>query len=185
MSDKSRIIIFPSLGMTFNAAAWRVTQAANATNCYAHALNAPQIGYRQLGTLKTGKRKQKPRLRDFIDVRFLHDLALDDGLVEVVGPPFDPERQHIMALFGKLAARNGKKSADFHFMRLNRNHVWSEKKGSDGVFNVDLYLQPLTTERLRDHYESSARLFCAKAQTVFAGYFQVPECGIVIAAPAF
>jgi hypothetical protein len=177
------LIVTPSLSMRFNAQEWNAPDIVRGTNCYTYALNAPQLGPRNIGCAANTDRAWELMLSaDFGDVDCLRQLARDDGLLPMERlSQFNPARNHVIAVFGGRYRDETEDGfhTDFHCMRMDGDGTWSEKPGDDPAINRGGRNEVLKIGRLQRHFINSSRAVGEDIiESIFAGYFRVPESGM-------
>lgn len=130
-------------------------------NCYVHALGAPEIGARDIGSLR--ELHDTEYVADSVMAAFFY--AAEDGLEPIAPHEVSPEKAHIVGMFVSIAPYE-----DFHFVRLHQGNVWSNKPGNDN---------PCFIGQLEEWMPKYKKRYGAHGGE-FVGFFKVPETGLLV-----
>ncbi|HEY8964595.1 MAG TPA: hypothetical protein VIN59_09065 [Alphaproteobacteria bacterium] len=137
-----------------------VTEETYDVNCYAYALNEKFAGSAKPGLLRLQDNyrtlKQESMTATAIERRLRHD-----GLERILEHSVSAEGKHIIAAFTSSTRQ------DFHFLRLNRDNIWTHK------FRSGLRLRDNQDKIITDPKAAALGIY-----DVFVGYFQIPDQGI-------
>jgi hypothetical protein len=154
------LAVFKPLKTDFNPAAWEDARVVENTNCYAYALNCPQMGWARPGNLRS---LFNPRYGiELITVENIRNFMKNDGLEEL------SETEALSSSLNALALRISDRS-DYHFYRLDSNGLWSHKQS---------YLDPSSDDDRGDVIKNP-RTAASRSYAKFGGYFTIPENGIL------
>jgi hypothetical protein len=160
-NPKPLVILKPSLSMSFNQAdIWDSHWVQTRTNCYAYALNCPQVGWARPSQLINQRNHcYNERL---ITPDNIKNFLLKEGLEEI------SEYEALSGTFHAVAVKI-KDKKDYHFFRHDQaDGLWSHKDGGNYPKQHDVDRMIIKNPR--------------KAQVPypsFVGYFAVPEEGIL------
>ena len=170
----------PSLSMTFDKSRWDALQDTDsATNCYSYALNTPELGIINLGI---EARKEiasgNPHFYNWqVTLSEIHmdHLAQSDGLERIHEHGHDPNKHHIVALFGGLIPPAEVDQGDFHFYRLDGDGSWSNQPYKRAPITKQTWNGETLT--LQNVWQDYAHNKCAWR---FVGYYKIPDRGMAI-----
>jgi len=133
-------------------------------NCYAYALNCPQIGWPAPGMLK-GLDPDDPRLNEKGRVDWTIENTNSgletDGLVQISKRDAFSDQFHTVAVL--CCGR------DFHFLRRDDDGLWSHKTSADNITRQDSKDKAI---------EEPEKANLGRYET-FCGYFAIPESGVL------
>ncbi len=151
----------PSLVTAFNDnAIWADPRVIAKTNCYAYALNCPDMGIAVPGQLTVAEPKIHLDTVTVEDFRAL--LTQKDGLVEISREDALSGKFHAIALRIDYLR-------DCHFYRRDPIGIWSYKNGDREISRFDE-----KGSIIDDPQEITDRHY-----TQFGGYYAIPEGGIL------
>ncbi|HTK83494.1 MAG TPA: hypothetical protein VL625_00275 [Patescibacteria group bacterium] len=158
--DPALKICRPSLVTAFNDNAIWGDPRARKANCYAYALNCPDMGTAVPGQLTIAEPKISLETVTVPDFREL--LTKKDGLVEISREDALSGKFHAIAL--RIAFHE-----DCHFYRRDPIGIWSYKNGDREISRFDEQ-----GGMIDDPQEITDRRY-----TQFGGYYAIPEGGIL------
>lgn len=139
--------------MAFEPAVWNRTPRLNLCACFSYALNAPGLGYANLG----GVKQVIPAWRDentIKDKNFIAKMAEQDGLIPVEERDFYPDKEHIIGIFtaADYQAMIGEYDYDCHHMRFDADGSVSDKPGSTTIRRFEIPPEKLASQFLSEVY---------------------------------
>lgn len=157
--DPALKLCLPSLRTAFNVAVWTDPRVMRHTNCYAYALNCPEMGIAVPGQLTADDPKIS---KSAVTVEDFREFLKQDGLVEI------SEEQALSGEFHAVALRISYHD-DCHFYRRDPVGVWSYKNGD------------MELSRFDDNNATieNPRTAADRRYPQFGGYYAVPEGGIL------
>ena len=158
--DPALKLCLPTLRTAFNNAMWFDPGIMRQTNCYAYALNCPQMGLAVPGQLTAADPKIS---KSKITVEDFHEfLVKKDKLVEIT------EEEALSGKFHAIALRISYHE-DCHFYRRDPVGVWSYKNGDREISRFDD----------KDKMIDNPRTAADRRFPQFGGYYAIPEGGIL------
>jgi hypothetical protein len=156
--DPALKLCLPSLRTAFNNAMWADPRIIRGTNCYAYALNCPEMGPAVPGQLTVAE----PRIsKSTITIEDFREFLKRDGLLEIT------EEEALSGKFHAVALRISYHD-DCHFYRRDPVGVWSYKNGDREISRFDD----------KDKIIDNPRAAADRRYPQFGGYYAVPEGGI-------
>jgi hypothetical protein len=157
--DPALKICYPTLTVAFNDnAMWADPRVIKQTNCYAYALNCPEMGIAVPGQLTVADPKVK---MDSITVEDFRAFVKQDKLIELT------EEQALSGQFHAIAMRISYHD-DCHFYRRDPVGIWSYKDGDMGISRFDG----------NDQFIDNPRTAADRRFPQFGGYYAIPDEGI-------
>lgn len=106
--------------------------------------------------------------------------AIRDGLASVPNLS-DPLKKpgsgwYVALLLGSVPTASGKREADYHWLRQNKNGCWSHKIGGDSVWNTDSNFKPIYDPQAAAydwgliHYNKFGGYFRTNDKVIIQGY---------------
>ncbi len=150
-------ICTPSLKISFNHHSWE--RVLTLTNCYAYALQCPQMGWAQPGQLMAPRivRMTQPEIL----LENLKPRILRDGLLEITREQAMSGNFHAIAL--RLCP-----GRDYHFLVRNWDGFWTHKLGDAPPHAMDSEGQSIRNPEMGELYHYGQ----------FGGYYAIPDEGI-------
>jgi len=152
------------------------------SNCYSYALNRPDLGKLELGESFQNPTPINIPLKSTTE-EYFNALAVSDGLIPIAEEDIDPNTNHTMAIVGHTLEEGH--LLDFHLFRVDKDkkvsHFFPHKtKPSSSELQKGT---PLTTKNLLGEYSKYAATNPNIDYAVFAGFYQVPDKGLILQTP--